>query len=115
MVTTPQEVALSDVRRSLNMLQKVHIPVLGILENMSYHKCACCGRRSEVFGAGGGALLAAAEGVPLLACLPLDEQAMHGGEEGAPVVLTHPYSAIGAAFRDAAAGVCKQLELETGR
>jgi hypothetical protein len=111
-VTTPQEVALSDVRRSLNMFKMVHIPLLGILENMSYHACPGCGRKSEVFGAGGGALLAAAQGVPLLACLPLDERVMHGGEDGAPVVLTHPNSEVSVAFRGAADALCKQLSLQ---
>ena len=110
-VTTPQEVALADVRRSTQLLRTVDIPVLGVLENMSHHVCAACGHESAVFGAGGGATLAAAEAAPLLARVPLEEAAMAGGERGAPVTIAAPEAAAAAAYRNAACALAAALQL----
>jgi ATP-binding protein involved in chromosome partitioning len=98
-VTTPQEVALSDVRRSLQMLRTVDIPILGVVENMSFHVCSGCGRRSNVFGSSGGLQLAEAEEVPLLGRVPLQEAVLEGGERGAPVSLTHPEDPASVEYR----------------
>jgi ATP-binding protein involved in chromosome partitioning len=114
MVTTPQEVALADVRRSVQMFRTVKIPVLGVVENMSYHICGGCGERSAVFGSGGGERLAQAEGVPLLGRLPLEAVVMEGGEAGAPVVLSHPDSASATAYRQIAAALLAALPAKPG-
>ena len=81
MVTTPQEVALSDVRRSLSLFKTVNIPILGVVENMSHHVCSNCGHVSAIFGSQGGSVLAAAESLPLLGCVPL-ESALLSGRRG---------------------------------
>ena len=111
MVTTPQEVALCDVRRGMHMFEKVGIPVLGVVENMSFHECGGCGRRSSVFGAGGGAKLAESGGVPLLGQVPLHEDAMQGGEDGTPVVLSQPEGTVAATFRQIAEQLCGLLQI----
>ncbi|MEN3026865.1 MAG: Mrp/NBP35 family ATP-binding protein [Chlorobiota bacterium] len=88
-VTTPQELSLADVRRSVAMFRRVNVPVLGLVENMSYFTCPNCGHRESVFGEGGGERLAAEVGVPLLAQLPLDPILQRSCDEGIPAVV-HP-------------------------
>jgi ATP-binding protein involved in chromosome partitioning len=85
-VTTPQEVALADVRKAINMLKKVNVPVLGIVENMSGF-IAPDGTRHDIFGVGGGRDLAAKEGIALLAEIPLDTAIRQGGDMGRPAVI----------------------------
>lgn len=85
-VTTPQEVALADVRKALSMLKKVNVPALGIVENMSGF-IGPDGTRHDIFGKGGGKDLAAAQGIPLLAEIPLEPGIREGGDTGQPVVL----------------------------
>jgi ATP-binding protein involved in chromosome partitioning len=87
MVTTPQEVALADVRRGIAMFRQVDVPVLGIVENMSYFACGKCGERHDIFGHGGGAAVAKQFGLPLLAEIPIDARIREGGDSGRPVVL----------------------------
>ena len=82
-VTTPQEVALADVRKAISMLGKVNVPVLGIIENMSWFEAE--GRKVPIFGDGGGVALAQQIGVPLLAQIPLDVAIREGGDHGRPV------------------------------
>jgi ATP-binding protein involved in chromosome partitioning len=72
MVTTPQELALLDVRRACEMLKKLNVPILGVVENMSRHSCRSCGHQEAIFGEGGGAKIAATLDAALLACIPLD-------------------------------------------
>jgi ATP-binding protein involved in chromosome partitioning len=113
MVTTPQDVALLDVRKAVGMFQRLNVPVLGFVENMSSFTCSHCGHRTSIFGDSGGRRLAEEYGVPLLAQLPLDPQTRVGGDEGMPITLRQPDSPQAAAFRDLATAVVARLrELE---
>jgi ATP-binding protein involved in chromosome partitioning len=98
-VTTPQQVSLADARRGLAMFLQMGVPVLGVVENMStFIPPDAPDKRYAIFGSGGGALLAAEGGVPLLAELPLELPVREGGDAGMPVVLSAPDSASGQAF-----------------
>jgi ATP-binding protein involved in chromosome partitioning len=101
-VTTPQDLALKDVERGANMFEKVNTPVLGIVENMSYHICTNCGHKSEIFSTGGGDKESARLEVPLLAKIPLNEEIMRAGEAGEPLVIHLPDSEAAQIFRDIA-------------
>jgi ATP-binding protein involved in chromosome partitioning len=102
-VTTPQEVALLDVRKAVDMFKKLEIPVLGVVENMSYYKCPSCGYHDDVFDSGGGARLARDLGVDLLGQLPLDRVVSLGGERGVPIVESAPESEHAKVLFDVAA------------
>ncbi|MGH7227775.1 MAG: Mrp/NBP35 family ATP-binding protein, partial [Nitrospiraceae bacterium] len=102
-VTTPQEVALHDVRKGLMMFQKVNVPLLGIIENMSYFVCGHCGVRTEIFSHGGGERAAEKLGIPFLGRIPIDPAIRAGGDTGMPIVVVNPASPQAAAFRDIAA------------
>jgi ATP-binding protein involved in chromosome partitioning len=91
-VTTPQDIALADARKGLKMFEKVSVPVLGIVENMSVHICSNCGHSEHIFGAGGGARMAQQYGVRLLGELPLDAQVRAEADGGAPTVVAAPDS-----------------------
>jgi ATP-binding protein involved in chromosome partitioning len=110
MVTTPQDVALLDVRKAIGMFQRLNVPVLGVVENMSVFVCPHCGERTAIFGDAGGRRLAEEYQVPLLARLPLDPETRVGGDTGLPITLRRPDSAPAAAFRDLAAAVARRLE-----
>ena len=99
-VTTPQDVALADARRGLAMFQKVHVPVLGIVENMSYFVCPHCGERSEIFSHGGGRKASEVLGVPFLGEVPLELEVRIGGDQGRPIVVDRPNSRSAQAFRE---------------
>ncbi|HYM84491.1 MAG TPA: Mrp/NBP35 family ATP-binding protein, partial [Candidatus Dormibacteraeota bacterium] len=86
LVTTPQEVSLSDVRKALTMLRRMSVPVVGIVENMSGFVCLHCGETTEIFGHGGGERFAAAEGIDYLGGIPLDISVRQGGDVGVPAV-----------------------------
>jgi ATP-binding protein involved in chromosome partitioning len=86
-VTTPQNVALEDVHRGIEMFRKVNVPLLGIVENMSYFLCPCCGDHTPLFGEGGGLRIAEAFGLPLLGQIPLQPEIRIGGDEGQPISL----------------------------
>jgi len=109
-VTTPQDVALIDARKGLAMFRKVNVPVLGIIENMSYYICRHCGERTEIFGHGGGKKTADMLGVPFLGEVPIDPKVVVGGDTGDPIVVMDPQSAAAQAFRDIAAQVVQQVE-----
>lgn len=101
-VSTPQDVALLDARKGIDMFHKLHVPILGLIENMSVHVCSNCGHQEHIFGHGGVAAEAAKMGVPLLAELPLHLSVRTAGDAGKPVVLADPESAQAEAFRDLA-------------
>ncbi len=110
MVTTPQDVALLDVRKAVGMFQRLNVPILGVVENMSWFACPHCGERTEIFGDKGGRSLAQEYGVPLLAQLPLDPETRKGGDEGLPITLRRPDAPQARAFRDLGAAVRRRLE-----
>lgn len=93
-VTTPQDIALLDARKGIRMFEKVGVPILGIVENMSMHICTNCGHAEPIFGEGGGAALGADYQVPLLGKLPLDLRIRAGLDAGQPIVAADPESAI---------------------
>jgi ATP-binding protein involved in chromosome partitioning len=110
-VTTPQDIALLDARKGLKMFQKVNVPVLGIVENMSTHVCSKCGHEEPIFGTGGGARMAEQYGISLLGQLPLDIRIREETDGGTPTVIAEPTSAIGRAYLDAARRTAARLSL----
>jgi ATP-binding protein involved in chromosome partitioning len=108
-VTTPQEVALADTRKGLEMFQKVAVPILGIVENMGVHVCARCGHEEAIFGAAGGARLAAKYGVPLLGTLPLERRISEETDAGVPTVVADPESPAARRFVEVAGRVAGEL------
>jgi ATP-binding protein involved in chromosome partitioning len=108
-VTTPQDIALLDARKGLKMFQKVEVPVLGIVENMSTHVCSKCGHEEHVFGAGGGRRMAEQYGVDLLAELPLDIRIREQSDAGKPTVVAEPDSKLGRAYIEMARNVAGRL------
>ena len=116
-VTTPQEVALHDSRKGLVMFQKVNVPILGIIENMSYYVCGKCGERTEIFSYGGGERAAEKLGLPFLGRIPIDPAIRAGGDSGMPIVVADPSSPQAKAFTAIAstmvAGLGKPCSTET--
>lgn len=110
-VTTPQDIALLDARKGLQMFRKTDVPILGIIENMSYYECPGCGRREEIFDNGGGETAAARYEVPFLGAIPLDIKVRLGGDRGEPVVMSDPESPVAIAFREAARKVALQVAI----
>lgn len=112
LVTTPQEVSLSDVRRAVKMFEQVNVPVLGVIENMSYFIAPDTGNRYEIFGKGGGQKLADEYGLNFLGQVPLGMEVREGGDAGVPVVVSAPDSPQAAAFRKVAEEVARQVSIE---
>ena len=112
LVTTPQEVAVSDVRRALRMFETVNVPVLGVVENMSYFVAPDTGVRYNIFGEGGGRRLAETYGVPFLGEIPLGMEVREGGDRGEPVVASRPDSPQARAFRRVAEEVARRVSIE---
>lgn len=108
-VTTPQEVSLQDVRKAILMFEKVGVPILGIVENMSYFVCDSCDKRHEIFGSGGGHRLAEKYRTHLLAELPLAAAVREGGDAGAPIVVREPQTVQAKAFLQLAQTVDREL------
>ncbi len=98
-VTTPQDIALLDARKGLKMLEKVGIPILGIVENMSTHICSNCGHEEHIFGAGGGELMCKDFNVDLLGSLPLDIKIRVQSDGGTPTVVAEPDGEIAAIYK----------------
>lgn len=109
-VTTPQEVALIDARKAASMFQKVNVPVLGLIENMSYFLCPSDGVRYDIFGHGGGQREAERLGVPLLAQVPIDIPTREAGDQGLPVTASSPESLSAACFTSVAKSLRQILE-----
>ncbi|MEL7310939.1 MAG: iron-sulfur cluster carrier protein ApbC [Pseudomonadota bacterium] len=112
-VTTPQDVALSDARKGLEMFRKVSVPILGVVENMSLYRCPECGHESSLFGQGGGHKLAADAQIRMLGELPLDPAIGHGLDRGRPTLADDPDSPLALAFRQIA--ISGGLALAEGR
>ena len=104
-MTTPQDISLLDARKGLKMFEKVGIPILGIVENMSTHICSACGHQEAIFGAGGGALMCAEYGVELLASLPLTMSIRQHADSGTPTVVADPEGAVTATYKQIARNV----------
>jgi ATP-binding protein involved in chromosome partitioning len=98
-VTTPQDIALIDARKGLKMFEKVGIPILGIVENMSFHICAKCGHESHIFGSGGGQKMSKDYGAELLGQLPLDEAIQQQADSGKPTVVSDPDGKVAEIYR----------------
>jgi ATP-binding protein involved in chromosome partitioning len=109
-VTTPQEIALLDVKRGVAMFEEVHVPVLGVVENMSYYVCRKCNHRHEIFSHGGGERLARSLNVPFLGELPLVRELREGGDEASPIVTADPSHRVSVAFKSIAAKVIEDLD-----
>jgi ATP-binding protein involved in chromosome partitioning len=111
-VTTPQDIALLDARKGLKMFEKVEIPVLGIIENMSTHICSKCGHEEHIFGEGGGARMAKQYDIDLLGQLPLDIRIREETDGGKPTVIADPECKIALNYRDIARRVAATLSLQ---
>ena len=109
-VSTPQDLALIDARKGIAMFNRVNVPVLGIVENMSYFTCDKCGERHDIFGHGGARAEAERIGVPFLGEVPLDKEVRIRSDSGEPVVVSLPQSAHAAIYKDIAKLVWQQLE-----
>ena len=110
-VTTPQDVSLIDARKGLKMFEQMKVPVLGIVENMSYFLCPDCGSRHEIFRHGGGERAATELGVPYLGEVPIDPAVVVGGDEGTPIVLANPDSPAAKAYSKLAGSVASRLSI----
>jgi ATP-binding protein involved in chromosome partitioning len=111
LVTTPQEVSLGDVRKAYNMFEQLHVPVLGIVENMSYFICPNCTERHFIFGHGGGEALAERYDAPFLGAIPLSLSVREGGDLGIPIVVAAPDSEQAKSFREVAQNVAAQISI----
>ncbi len=112
-VTTPQTVSISDSRRAVAMYQKLNVPPLGIVENMSFYNCPGCGQESDLFGKGGGERIAEELSVPFLGRLPVYPPVRVGSDTGVPIVVAEPESAVARAFLDVAARAAAQVSIAT--
>ncbi len=104
-VTTPQDIALLDARKGIEMFQKVGVPILGVIENMALHTCSQCGHTESIFGADGGERIASEYGVRLLASLPLERAIREQTDSGRPTVIAAPESAAARAYLEAASAL----------
>ncbi len=112
-VTTPQDVAVDDVRRAVAMFAKVRVPVLGVIENMSTHVCSNCGHEEAIFGQGGGERIAREAGLTLLGDLPLSAGLGRATDQGAPIVAAEPEAPASLRFREIARRVAGRLSLQS--
>src|SRR5919202_960432 len=110
-VTTPQDVALQDVAKGMAMFKQLEVPVIGVIENMSYFICPNCNEKHELFGRGGGERIAKAFAVPFLGQVPLQPNVRLGGDEGQPVVLADPDSPAAKGFGNVAGAVARQVSV----
>jgi ATP-binding protein involved in chromosome partitioning len=113
-VTTPQDVALADVKRGVRMFEQVKVPVLGVVENMSGHVCRNCGHETDIFGRGGGERMAQELGIPYLGAIPLTPRLRDLGDAGTPLVKANPEHAVAERFREIADVIRKRVADEAG-
>jgi len=111
-VTTPQEVAIGDALRGAKMFERVNVPVLGIVENMSGFICPHCDERTDIFGSGGGRTLAERYELPFLGAIPLDPRIRVSEGDGLPLMASAPDSAVGTVFRDIASHIAAEVSKE---
>jgi ATP-binding protein involved in chromosome partitioning len=115
LVTTPQSVSISDVRKAVAMFRQLRVPVLGVIENMSHFICGHCGERTDIFGHGGGRAMAEDLRIPFLGAIPIDTTVRLGGDEGRPIVIGAPESPAALAFRDVARQAAAQISIQAAR
>jgi len=108
-VTTPQDIALLDARKGLKMFEKVEVPILGIVENMSIHICSQCGHEEHIFGEGGGAVMASEANIGLLGSLPLELSIRQQADSGKPTVVSDPDSRAASIYREIARKAAAKL------
>jgi ATP-binding protein involved in chromosome partitioning len=111
-VTTPQDIALLDARKGLKMFEKVGIPILGIVENMSMHVCSQCGHQEAIFGTGGGEKMCSEYGAELLAKLPLTRSIREQMDSGTPPVVSHPTSSVATIYQEMARKVAVKVAIK---
>jgi ATP-binding protein involved in chromosome partitioning len=109
-VTLPQQVSLDDARRGLEMFRQLNVPVLGVVENMSYLELPD-GTRMDVFGAGGGERLAKESGVPFIGAIPMDPAVRQGGDQGVPVIVSQPDSPVAQALMVIAEDIAAKISV----
>lgn len=112
-VTTPQDIALLDARKGLKMFEKVEVPVLGVVENMSIHICSKCGHSEHIFGKGGGQRMADESDVDYLGALPLDISIREQADSGNPSVVSHPNGKIAELYKDISRAMTSRLAAQT--
>jgi ATP-binding protein involved in chromosome partitioning len=111
-VTTPQDVAMADVTRGIEMFKKLNVPILGLIENMSYFRCPHCGERSDIFSHGGAAAASKKFDVPFLGEIPLSLAIREGGDSGQPAVTSAQPEAYAQSFRDVARNLAGRISVE---
>jgi ATP-binding protein involved in chromosome partitioning len=109
-VTLPQQVSLEDASRGLEMFKVLNVPVLGVVENMSYLELPD-GTKMDIFGSGGGQQLAQTAGVPFMGTIPIDPTVRIGGDQGIPITVSHPDSASARALRNVAERIAAELSV----
>lgn len=114
-VTTPQDVALGDAMRGLAMFQQLHVPILGLVENMSYFVCPHCGIRTEIFDHGNAEREAKRRNVNFLGEIPLDTEVRVGGDTGKPIVVGNPESPVAQAFKETASKIAARISVLSSR
>ncbi|MCK5356346.1 MAG: P-loop NTPase, partial [Methyloprofundus sp.] len=112
-VTTPQDIALIDAQRGLGMFEKVNVPVLGIVENMSMHICSECGHEEAIFGSGGGVAMAEKNDIELLGSLPLDIHIRQNADSGRPTVVADPDGRASEIYKEIARKMSAKLALKS--
>jgi ATP-binding protein involved in chromosome partitioning len=114
-VTTPQGVSVSDVRKAVGMFRQLNIPVLGVVENMSYFLCGHCNERTDIFGTGGGRKMAEDMGLNFLGEIPIDTRVREGGDEGRPIVVAAPDAPAAKAFDEIAGRIAQRVAIQAMR
>ena len=114
-VTTPQGVSVSDVRKAVGMYRQLNIPILGVIENMSHFVCPHCSEITDIFGTGGGEAMASDMGIPFLGKVPIDTRVRQGGDDGTPIVAAAPDAPAAKAFDELATKVAAQVSIQNMR